>query len=109
MLDFKKFPEGQEVLTKRICISAGKNLSYQTHAKRSEVWTVIAGSGEYVLEGRIGTLQAGDVVKIPVGAKHSIRALTELEIIEVQTGSELVEDDIERLTMSWEEIVSLCR
>ena len=108
-LDFKKFPEGQEVLTKRICISAGKNLSYQTHAKRSEVWTVIAGSGQFVLEDRIGTLQAGDVVKIPVGAKHSIRAFTDLEIIEVQTGSELVEDDIERLTMSWEEIVSLCR
>ena len=109
VLDFKKFPEGQEVLTKRICISAGKNLSYQTHAKRSEVWTVIAGSGQFVLEDRIGTLQAGDVVKIPVGAKHSIRAFTDLEIIEVQTGSELVEDDIERLTMSWEEIVSLCR
>ncbi|RAU95101.1 sugar phosphate nucleotidyltransferase [Paenibacillus sp. YN15] len=109
VLDFKKFPEGREVLTKRICISAGKNLSYQTHAKRSEVWTVIAGSGQFVLEGRIGALQAGDVVKIPVGAKHSIRALTELEIIEVQTGSELVEDDIERLTMSWEEIVSLCK
>jgi mannose-1-phosphate guanylyltransferase len=109
VLDFKKFPEGQEVLTKRICISAGKNLSYQTHAKRSEVWTVIAGSGQFVLEDRIGSLQAGDVVKIPVGAKHSIRAFTDLEIIEVQTGSELVEDDIERLTMSWEEIVSLCR
>lgn len=109
VLDFKKFPEGQEVLTKRICIAAGKNLSYQMHSKRSEVWTVIAGSGEFVLEGKIGLLQAGDVVKIPVHAKHSIRALTELEIIEVQTGSELVEDDIERLTMSWEEIESLCK
>lgn len=109
VLDFKKFPGGQEVLTKRICIAPGKNLSYQTHAKRSEVWTVIAGTGEFVLEGKLGILQAGDVVKIPVHAKHSIRARSELEIIEVQTGSELVEDDIERLTMSWEEIVSLCR
>jgi mannose-1-phosphate guanylyltransferase len=109
VLDYKKFPEGNEVLTKRICIAPGKNLSYQTHAKRSEVWTVISGSGEYVLDGFMGSLQAGDVVKIPVHAKHSIRAITELEIIEVQSGSELVEEDIVRLSLSWEEIAGLCR
>lgn len=109
VLDYKKFPEGQEVLTKRICIAPGKNLSYQTHAKRSEVWTVIAGSGEYILNDVMGTLNPGDVVKIPVHARHSVRALTELEIIEVQSGSELVEEDIVRLTLSWEEIVGLCK
>lgn len=109
VLDYKKFPEGQEVLTKRICIAPGKNLSYQTHAKRSEVWTVISGSGEYILNDVRSTLQAGDVVKIPVHARHSIRAATELEIIEVQSGSELVEEDIVRLTLSWEEMMGLCK
>lgn len=109
VLDFKKFDDGYEVLTKRICIDAGKNLSYQTHSKRSEVWTVIAGEGEFVLNDRIVRVMAGDVVQIPVNAKHSIRALRDLEIIEVQTGSELVEEDIVRLCLSWEEIIQYCR
>lgn len=109
VLDYKKLPEGQEVLTKRICIAPGRNLSYQFHSKRSEVWTVIAGTGEYILNDVIGTLQPGDVVRIPVYARHSVRAITELEIIEVQLGSELVENDIERLALTWEEMAGLCQ
>jgi mannose-1-phosphate guanylyltransferase len=107
VLDFKKFPDGTEVLTKRICIEEGKNLSYQMHFKRSEVWTIIAGTGELVLDGQLIPVGAGDVFKIPLEAKHSIRAITGLEIIEVQTGSELIEEDIIRLCMAWDEIVGL--
>lgn len=109
VLDYKKQEDGNEVLTKRICIEAGKNLSYQQHFKRSEVWTVIAGSGEAALNGEIFRIEAGDVLKVPVGAIHSVRAATDLEIIEVQTGTELVEDDIIRLCLSWDEIVEICR
>ncbi|WP_248927120.1 sugar phosphate nucleotidyltransferase [Paenibacillus hamazuiensis] len=108
VLDYKKFDMYNEVLTKRICVSAGKNLSYQMHYKRCEVWTVIAGEGELVLNEEFQFLKAGDVVKIPQGARHSIRAVTDLEIIEVQTGSELVEEDIFRLRESWDEIVDYC-
>ncbi|CAG7613114.1 Alginate biosynthesis protein AlgA [Paenibacillus solanacearum] len=105
VLDFKKFSEGYEVLTKGICIESGKNLSYQMHSKRSEVWTIIAGEGELILNGRLHHVKAGDVVKIPHEAKHSIRAITDLEIIEVQTGCELVEEDIIRFCLSWDEII----
>ncbi|WP_040952944.1 sugar phosphate nucleotidyltransferase [Gorillibacterium massiliense] len=109
VLDYKKFPDGQEVLTKRICIDAGKNLSYQFHTYRSEVWTVIQGKGEYVLNDRVGQLEAGDVIRVPVGTKHSIRALTDLEIIEVQSGTPLIEEDIHRFSMKWDEILQLCK
>jgi mannose-1-phosphate guanylyltransferase len=105
VLDYKKLPGGNEVLTKRIFIGAGKNLSYQLHEKRSEIWTIISGFGDLMLNGRLYKVAAGDVVKIEVGSKHSIRAQDDLEIIEVQTGTELVEEDIVRLCMSWEEIV----
>jgi len=105
VLDYKKFPNGNEVLTKRICISAGKNLSYQLHHKRSEVWTIVSGTGEVVLDKQVYQVKAGDVLKIPVETSHSIRAVEDLEIIEVQSGSELVEEDIVRLCKSWEEIV----
>ncbi|TDG00325.1 sugar phosphate nucleotidyltransferase [Paenibacillus piri] len=107
VLDYKKLPNGKEVLTKTIFIAAGKNLSYQLHHKRSEVWTVISGEGEVVLNDRLFKVTAGDVLKIDVGARHSIRASEDLEIIEVQTGSELVEEDIVRLCMSWDEIAEL--
>ncbi|CAM4280271.1 sugar phosphate nucleotidyltransferase [Paenibacillus tarimensis] len=108
VLDYVKYPEGYEVLTKRICVSKGCNLSYQYHSKRSEVWTVIAGEGEMVLGGELRRITAGDVVAIPVGTLHSLRALQEIEIIEVQTGSELIEEDIVRIAMKWEEIIQVC-
>lgn len=109
VLDHGKLNEGTEVLTKRIGILAGKNLSYQVHQKRVEVWTVIKGQGEFALNGEIHPVKQGDVLGIPVGAKHGIKAITDLEIIEVQTGSELVEEDIVRIYMIWDEVRAHCR
>jgi mannose-1-phosphate guanylyltransferase len=106
VLDYTKFDDGREVLTKVIGVQAGKNLSYQLHHKRSEVWTIIRGEGEFALDGVISPVKPGDVLQIPVKAKHSIKAVTDLEFIEVQTGSELVEEDIVRIFMTWEEILA---
>ncbi|MWC27313.1 sugar phosphate nucleotidyltransferase [Paenibacillus sp. MMS18-CY102] len=105
VIDYTKHPECGEVLTKRIRIAAGCNLSYQYHMSRREVWTVIAGAGYMVLDGKLQRIVAGDVVIVPPLMKHSIRATAELEIIEVQTGPELIEEDIVRLALDWEEIV----
>lgn len=104
VLDYIKYPNGHEVLTKRICVLQGKNLSYQYHLLRSEVWTVVSGQGEMILDGSLRMIGKGDVVIISAEAKHSLRAITDIEIIEVQTGSELIEDDIVRLAMDWDEI-----
>lgn len=104
VLDYKKSTEGIEVLTKRLCVFAGKNLSYQYHHKRSEVWAVVEGEGEFVLDDELSYVKMGDVLNIPLGAKHGIRAIKDLEIIEVQMGSKLEEEDIVRLFMSWEEM-----
>ncbi|MNR21923.1 Mannose-1-phosphate guanylyltransferase RfbM [compost metagenome] len=105
VLDYSKLAENQHVLTKRICIGAGKNSSYQLHHKRSETWTFIAGEGEIVLNEKLIPVKAGDVIQIPVHSRHAIRGITDLEFIEVQAGSELIEEDIIRLYMSWEEIL----
>ncbi|MGG1555817.1 sugar phosphate nucleotidyltransferase [Paenibacillus ferrarius] len=106
VLDYSKLAPERYVLTKRICIHSGRNSSYQLHHKRSETWTIIAGEGELVLNEKLIQVKAGDVIQIPIRARHSIRALTDLEFIEVQTGSELVEEDNVRLFMSWEEIAA---
>ncbi len=109
VLDFKHFPDGRDMLTKRICIHSGKNLSYQQHWKRDEIWTVVSGEGLVMLDGSISSIRAGDVLKIPAGTAHSVKALQQLEMVEVQTGSELVEEDVIRLCMDWEEIAELSR
>ncbi|MBD3920704.1 cupin domain-containing protein [Paenibacillus sp. PR3] len=105
VLDFIKYPDGSQVLTKRIHISPNCNLSYQYHLKRREVWTIVSGSGEMVLDGRHVNVTSGDIIVVQPNMRHSIRALTELEIIEVQTGDELIEEDIVRLELQWENIL----
>ncbi|WJH35168.1 sugar phosphate nucleotidyltransferase [Paenibacillus sp. CC-CFT747] len=103
VLDYTKTGEGSEVLTKRICISANSNISYHFHRLRKETWNVISGRGLVKLENNIVSVSAGDVIQIPAGLKHAIKALTDLEIIEIQNG-QLLEEDIHRLQRSWEEI-----
>lgn len=108
VLDYLKYPDGKEVLTKRICVAPGCNLSYQYHLLRDEVWTVVSGHGEMVLNGNCFPVISGDVVIISKESKHSLRAETEMDIIEVQTGSELIEEDIVRLAFDWNEIMQVC-
>ncbi|MCA1032037.1 cupin domain-containing protein [Bacillus timonensis] len=108
VLDYTKLDDGSEVLTKRICVKAGRNLSYQFHYHRREVWTVIKGEGEFVLDDRIWAVKAGSVIEIPVGAKHAIKANEDLEFIEVQVGAPLIEEDIVRIYMTWDEIEENC-
>lgn len=109
VLDHTTFADGREVLTKRIAVKAGKNLSYQFHHFRSEIWTVINGEGLYALNGKIISVKAGDVLQIPVKSKHGIKAITDLEFIEVQEGTQLIEEDIVRVCMSWEEVKEICQ
>ncbi|WP_085506170.1 sugar phosphate nucleotidyltransferase [Thalassobacillus devorans] len=109
VLDHSKFEEGNEVLTKRIGVNSGKNLSYQKHYARSEVWTIIKGEGEFALNEEIRNVKPGDVLVIPVEAKHGIKAITDMEFIEVQTGSQLIEEDIVRIFMTWEEVEEHCK
>lgn len=104
VLDYQTYDENVEVLTKHLCVEKGKYLSYQFHLKRREVWTIIKGTGLFILDDRIRSVQKGDVLIIPVGTKHSIKAVTDLEFIEVQDGSELIEEDIVRLPFNWDDL-----
>jgi mannose-1-phosphate guanylyltransferase len=108
VLDHLKTDENYEVLTKRIGVKAGKNLSYQYHQYRSEVWTIIRGEGVFVQNDKLRVVRPGDVLEIPVGHRHGLKAVTELELIEVQTGSQLIEEDIIRVFMTWDEIEEHC-
>lgn len=101
VIDSSVFPDGSKALTKEIVIHSGKQMSYQLHHQRDEIWTVVSGCGEVVLGDLVQKVYAGSVVKIPAGQLHSGRAFSDLHVIEVQTGDVLVEDDIERFGDYW--------
>lgn len=84
---------------KRIEVKPGGRLSYQYHHHRSEIWTVISGVATVTLEGEQKDYLPGDVVRIPVLAKHRVAndGKEPLTIIEVQFGTYFGEDDIIRL------------
>jgi len=85
-------------LTKIIHVNTGQRLSVQSHNHRSEHWVVLSGKAKVVLEGKEHILSAGNSIDIPLKAIHSLQNPyeEELEIIEVQLGELLIEDDIVR-------------
>lgn len=95
------FPDGHKALTKLLYLKKGCNISYQYHNDRDEIWTFVDGTGILILDGEVINVGRGCVAHIKAGQKHAVRATTDLHIIEVQTGSRLVEDDIIRLDWEW--------
>ena len=89
---------GTNYQVKRIIVHPGQSLSLQKHKFRSEHWTVVVGKGVVNLDDTILELTADESVYIPAGSKHrlSTELLETLEIIEVQNGTYLGEDDIIR-------------
>lgn len=101
VLDNAKYEDGTRSLTKTIHLNAGKHISYQLHRHRSETWTCVDGEGIFVLDGERRLVKRGDVMNIPLGHHHAIKAITDLTFIEVQIGNPLVEEDIERFEFKW--------
>jgi mannose-1-phosphate guanylyltransferase/mannose-6-phosphate isomerase len=89
---------GDGFLVKRITVNPGARLSLQRHQHRAEHWIVVRGIAEITRENVIQTLEANQSFYIPIGDKHRLSNPGNeiLEIIEVQTGERLSEDDIER-------------
>ena len=85
---------------KRITVNPGQRLSYQYHHKRAEVWTVVKGVAKVTLDDHENWYVAGEVIQIPIGAKHRMENDTNHEVIfiEVQHGTYFGEDDIVRLS-----------
>lgn len=90
--------QGEGFLTKLIHVNSAQKLSVQSHNFRSEHWVVLSGCAKVTLDGKDHILEQGRSIDIPLKAIHSLENTTsdDLEIIEVQLGSELIEDDIVR-------------
>ena len=70
-------------------------LHYHSHEHREEVWTIVSGEGTVIIDGKRRDVSEGDVVRLPIGSKHTVIAKTRLVINETQIGKEIsVEDKI---------------
>jgi len=89
---------GERFQVKRLYVNPGAKLSLQMHHKRAEHWVVVNGTATVTNGDKILTLKGGDSVYIPIGVIHSLenKSNEQLEIIEVQSGTYLGEDDIVR-------------
>jgi mannose-1-phosphate guanylyltransferase/mannose-6-phosphate isomerase len=90
---------GERFQVKRIVVKPGATLSLQMHHHRAEHWVVVSGTAEVTNGDKIILLSENQSTYIPLGQVHRLRnpGKVPLEIIEVQSGSYLGEDDIVRL------------
>ena len=90
---------GPRFQVKRLTVKPGAKLSLQKHAKRAEHWVVVKGTARITRDDEVFDLKENESTYIPIGAVHRIEnpGTEPLQIIEVQSGSYLGEDDIVRI------------
>ncbi|MCA1931502.1 cupin domain-containing protein, partial [Rheinheimera sp.] len=91
---------GQRFQVKRITVKPGAKLSVQMHHHRAEHWIVVSGTALVTIDGKDQYLSENQSVYIPITAVHALEnpGKVPLELIEVQSGSYLGEDDIVRFS-----------
>jgi mannose-1-phosphate guanylyltransferase/mannose-6-phosphate isomerase len=96
--EYDAIDEGDRFKVKRITVKPGASLSLQMHHHRAEHWIVVKGTARVTRDKETFLLAENESTFIPVGTKHRLEnpGTIPLEMIEVQSGSYLGEDDIER-------------
>jgi mannose-1-phosphate guanylyltransferase/mannose-6-phosphate isomerase len=96
---YQSVDNGDRHQVKRIIVKPGERLSLQKHHHRSEHWIVVRGAARVTVNETIQTVHENESIYIPIGAVHRLENPGKilLELIEVQTGSYLGEDDIIRI------------
>ena len=86
-------------MTIKVTLNPGHSMNYHSHSRRDEVWTVISGRGRTVVDGMSQEVQAGDVITMAAGCRHTVFAETELKLIEVQLGQEISVSDKQKFEL----------
>jgi mannose-1-phosphate guanylyltransferase/mannose-6-phosphate isomerase len=96
---YQSVDNGERHQVKRITVKSGERLSLQKHHHRSEHWIVVRGTAQVTVNEFVKIVHENESIYIPIGAVHRLENPGKilLELIEVQTGSYLGEDDIIRI------------
>lgn len=97
---YESIDRGRRYQVKKIQVKPGEKLSVQMHHHRAEHWVVVSGTANVTIGGENRLVSENESVYIPIGVVHVLENLGKipLELIEVQTGSYLGEDDIVRFS-----------
>ncbi|MFN3711964.1 MAG: cupin domain-containing protein, partial [Alishewanella aestuarii] len=97
---YDSIDNGNRYQVKRITVKPGEKLSIQMHHHRAEHWIVVHGTAKVTIDQQQQLLTENQSVYIPIGAVHSLEnpGKIPLELIEVQSGAYLGEDDIVRFS-----------
>jgi mannose-1-phosphate guanylyltransferase/mannose-6-phosphate isomerase len=104
---YEGIDEGQRFQVKRLSVKPGASLSLQMHHHRAEHWVVVKGTARVTCGDNVFNLHENESTYIPPGEKHRLEnpGKLPLEVIEVQSGSYLGEDDIVR----FEDVYDRCQ
>jgi mannose-1-phosphate guanylyltransferase/mannose-6-phosphate isomerase len=96
---YQSLDQGDRYQVKRIVVKPAGRLSLQLHHHRAEHWIVVRGTARVVVGQETKIIHENESIYIPIGSQHRLEnpGKIDLELIEVQTGSYLGEDDIVRL------------
>lgn len=87
--NFQVLDVEESSLTIKISLKSGHKMNYHSHDKRNEIWNVIAGTGMVIVDGMKQRVSPGDVITIESGCRHTVIAESELQMIEIQIGSDI--------------------
>ena len=90
-----------ESMTIKVVLNPGHSMNYHSHRNRDEVWVVIAGEGRTIVDGMEQRVNAGDVLTMSAGCRHTIMADTELKLIEVQLGKDISVQDKQKFELEY--------
>ncbi|SEM27066.1 mannose-1-phosphate guanylyltransferase [Butyrivibrio sp. ob235] len=85
----------KDSMTIKVTLNPGHSMNYHSHERRDEVWSIVRGVGKTIIDGEEQIVRPGDVVNMKAGQKHTIKndSNEELQLIEVQLGTDITVDD----------------
>ena len=96
---FRVLDVEKKSLTIKVTLNPGNSMNYHSHKNRNEVWVCIAGQGRTVVDGMEQEITVGDVVTMQAGCRHTVYAVSELQLIEVQLGEDINVQDKQKFPL----------
>jgi mannose-1-phosphate guanylyltransferase len=88
-----------ESMTIKVVLNPGHGMNYHSHMHRNEVWVVLSGEGTTIVDGMEQHVSTGDVITMQAGCRHTVNAITELKLIEVQLGKDISVQDKQKFSL----------
>lgn len=88
-------------MTIKVTLNPGHSMNYHSHRNRDEIWVVLSGNGETVVDGYRQKIKNGDVITMASGCRHTVIAESELKLIEVQLGDSINVSDKQKFELEY--------